>query len=129
MVDATFPARYIATSINASFEAVYAFASDPKNLPVWASGIGDDVEQRDGTWYAGEWAIEFAPRNELGVLDHTVTTPNGDTFFNPMRTFANGSGSEVVFTLYRLPGVDDAAFEADAATIAKDLDTLKTLLE
>ena len=124
-----FPARYVATSINAPVAAVYGFASDPRNLPVWASGIGDDVEQRDGTWFAGDWAIEFAPQNDFGVLDHTVTLPNGDSFFNPMRTFANDTGSEVVFTLYRMPGVTDEAFEADAATIARDLDTLKILLE
>lgn len=34
-----------------------------------------------------------------------------------------------MFTLLRLPGTDDAALEADAAHIRKDLQTLKALLE
>lgn len=40
----------------------------------------------------------------------------------------NGDGCEVVFTLFRLPGVTDEAFERDAATIAHDLRTLKEIL-
>ena len=42
---------------------------------------------------------------------------------------ANGDGAEVTLTLFRLPSMDDAAFEADAAAVEKDLGALKTLLE
>jgi hypothetical protein len=35
----------------------------------------------------------------------------------------------VVFTVRRRPGVTDAEFEADAAAVAADLETLKRLLE
>ncbi len=42
---------------------------------------------------------------------------------------ANGSGSEVSFTLFRLPGVADEEFEADAAQVELDLKALKALLE
>ena len=59
------------------------------------------------------------------MLDHTVTLASGECFDNPMRTFANGEGSEIVFTLFRRTDVDDAAFETDAAAIARDLATLK----
>jgi hypothetical protein len=46
-----------------------------------------------------------------------------------MRVLANEEGSEVVFTLYRRPGVDDAEYDADAATVGADLGRLKELLE
>ena len=73
--------------------------------------------------------LRFAPPNDLGVLDHDVVLPDGTTVTNPVRVLADGDGSEVVFTLRRQPGVDDAAFEADAAAIAADLATLKRVLE
>jgi hypothetical protein len=49
--------------------------------------------------------------------------------YNPLRIVANGMGSEVTFTIYRLPGMSDEAYTADAAAVARDLATLKALLE
>lgn len=37
--------------------------------------------------------------------------------------------AEVVFTLYRLPGVDDAEFDRDADMVRADLARLRTQLE
>ena len=48
---------------------------------------------------------------------------------NPLRVLADGDGCEVVFTLRRQPGMDDEAFDADAAAIRRDLATLRRLLE
>ena len=63
------------------------------------------------------------------MADHDVTLPDGRTFTNPLRVLADGSGCEVVFTLRRQPDMTDEAFEADAAAIRTDLETLKRLLE
>jgi hypothetical protein len=41
----------------------------------------------------------------------------------------NGAGSEIVFTLFRRPGVSAAQFAQDAEAVEKDLHTLKRLLE
>jgi hypothetical protein len=129
----TLPTRYISTSIARSFRDVYDFASNPENLPLWAAGLSGSISNIDGSWIAesgmGRVRVEFAPPNEFGVLDHTVTFPTGESFYNPLRTFANGEGSEIVFTLFRRPGVDDAEFESDAAAVARDLATLKGILE
>lgn len=129
----TLPARYISTSIARPPREVYDFASNPENLPLWAAGLSGSISNVDGAWIAesalGRARVEFAPSNEFGVLDHTVTFATGESFYNPVRTFANGEGSEVVFTLFRRPGVDDEEFEADAAAVARDLATLKGILE
>jgi len=77
----------------------------------------------------GAMAIKLAPQNDLGVLDHYLTPAGGETVYVPMRVVANGSGSEVLFTLFRLPGVGDEDYAADAALVRQDLDTLKGLLE
>ncbi|MFC5931956.1 SRPBCC family protein [Cryobacterium melibiosiphilum] len=121
--------RHISLAIQRSPRDVYAFASNPENLPLWAAGVSESIAIIDGVWTTqspmGAVTIEFTPQNDFGILDHYVTLPTGETFANPLRVIANGEGSEVIFTLFRLPDVDDTAFEADAAAIATDLAALK----
>jgi len=128
----TYPAKIISITIPRSPAAVYAFAANPKNLPKWASGLSGSIKQVGGQWIAespmGKVKIKFASKNTLGVLDHDVTLESGATFYNPMRVQPNGKGSEVMFTLYRLPKVSDKAYAADAKHIRKDLTKLKSLL-
>jgi hypothetical protein len=126
--------RHISTHIDRAPKEVYDFASNPENLPQWASGLSNStVEVVDGQWVTdspmGRILIDFAPANDFGVLDHDVTVPSGQTFHNPMRVMPDGDGAEVVFTLRRQPEMTDADFERDATTIAGDLATLKGLLE
>lgn len=129
----TFKSQHISVSINRPADDVYEFASNPANLPQWASGLSGSIKKTDGEWIAespmGNVRVKFADENRFGVLDHDVTLPSGEMFYNPMRVFPNGDGSELVFTLYRLPGVSDGAFANDAKTITQDLQTLKSLLE
>lgn len=130
----TLPSRHIGVSINRPASEVYAFASNPEHLPQWASGLSDSsIQKIGGDWVAdspmGTISIRFADTNTFGVLDHDVTLPSGETFYNPMRVFPNADGSECVFTLYRQPNVTDEAYETDAATITKDLQALKAILE
>ena len=73
--------------------------------------------------------VAFTAPNDLGVADHDVTLPGGQTFHNPMRVLPDGEGSELVFTVRRAPGVTDEAFETDAATVAGDLETARGILE
>jgi uncharacterized protein YndB with AHSA1/START domain len=125
--------RHISLDIDVPPDEVYDYTSDHTNLPAWASGIGDSIELVDDEWVVdspmGRLTIRFAERNDLGVLDHTVTLAGGETFYNPMRVIQHGTGSEVVFTLRRSDDQTDAEFEHDAATILADLHTLKALLE
>jgi hypothetical protein len=125
--------KHISEWINRAANEVYDFASDPANLPQWAPGLGSRVEQVDGRWFVettmGRVGLDFAPRNDYGVLDHDVTLPSGEVIYNPMRVIADGTGSEVVFTLRRLPGMSDEDYARDAAAVAADLASLKALLE
>src|SRR5687767_397170 len=106
--------QHISVSINRPADQVYAFASNPENLPRWAAGLSGSIEQVNGEWVAespmGRVKVELAPTNAFGVLDHHVTVPSGARFYNPMRVFPNDDGSEVVFTVYQRPGVSDEAF-------------------
>jgi hypothetical protein len=126
---------HVSVSILRTPADVYAFAADPRNLPRWAKGLsGSSIREAGGEWLAespmGTVRIRFVPRNDLGVLDHDVViSSSGESFHNPMRVLANGEGSEVVFTLYRRPGMTDEALAADRRAIEADLATLKRLLE
>jgi hypothetical protein len=125
--------RTLAVAIERHPSDVYAFAADVENLPKWAAGLGSSGHRDGDAWVfqseQGAARVQFVPRNDLGVLDHHVTLPDGAVLYSPMRVLANGDGSHVSFTLFRLPGVTDEAFAADAALIEQDLTTLKSLLE
>jgi len=125
--------RTLSVSIDAPAVAVYLFASDPLNMPKWAAGLGSSISKIDGRWMvetpSGVVTVEFAPTNNLGVLDHTVTLGDGTRIYMPMRVIANGEGAELVLTLYRQAGMSDAQFERDAGLVQKDLVTLKRRVE
>lgn len=126
--------HHVSVTIDRPRDEVYAFASDPRNLPKWADGLARSDVKRDGDeWLAdspmGSVRIRFAENNPYGVLDHDVRLPDGTVVHNPMRVVPHGAGSEVTFTLIRRPGVSDEALAADRAAVEKDLRVLKTLLE
>lgn len=128
------PAKIISIAIARSPAAVYAFAANARNLPKWATGLSGATIRRVGDrWLAdspmGKVKIKFAAKNSFGILDHDVTTEDGTTFYNPMRVQPNGQGSEVMFTLYRLPKVSARAYAKDAKHIRHDLARLKSILE
>jgi hypothetical protein len=130
--------RHVSVWIEAAPEVVYDFAADPRQLPRWAAGLAEGgLRQSADGWVAdspmGQVTIEFAPPNDYGVLDHVVTLPSGAAVYNPLRVLpAAATGQppcEVVFTVRRQPGMSDEQFDADAAAVAADLDTLRRLLE
>jgi len=131
----TWEARHLSIAIDRSPALVASFAGDPANLGRWAAGLGDGLREDDGRWFTdmqggtGTVEVRFVGPVAAGVLDHEVRLPDGTVFVNPLRVLPNDAGSEVVFTVFRRDGVDDDAFDADAAAVAADLATLKRLLE
>ncbi|GHF59919.1 hypothetical protein GCM10017566_36880 [Amycolatopsis bartoniae] len=106
----------LSVRIERPYDEVYGFLTEPGSSAKWASGMDSSAP------------VTSAPRNEFGVLDHTVHLPGQDVHV-PMRVVRNGDGTEVQFTLFRLPDMDDEQYAADAEAVTKDLRTLKALLE
>jgi hypothetical protein len=125
--------RHVSVSIARPPTEVYAFASNPENLPQWATGLAKGIRCVDGEWIAeaptGTVKLRFAPPNELGVLDHDVAQESGPAVHVPMRVIPNGNGSEVVLTIFRQRAVSDEEFARDASWVERDLRALKGLLE
>ncbi len=126
----------ISVTITRPFEDVYAFVAELQNFPIWAAGVGK-LRRKTA---AHEWLVEtlsgqsarlrMTPKNNFGVADHFVFPEDSDEeIYVPLRVLRNLEGSEVVFTLFRMPGMDDAQFKADETLVRKDLDALKKHLE
>lgn len=73
--------------------------------------------------------FRFVEKNKFGVLDHYVTTGSGFEIYVPLRVLANGTGSEIIFTLFRLPDMTDETYAEGMKLVGQDLQTLKDLLE
>lgn len=131
--------RTLTISIDRPPQDVYDFVSDPRTGPQWATSFVRSVKNIGGEWVftrrelgrtaEGDVRIRFCTRNEFGVLDHYVTPAPGVDIYVPMRVVENGSGSEVVFTLFQQAGMSDSDFARDIGWVERDLKTLKKVLE
>ncbi|WP_210414680.1 SRPBCC family protein [Microlunatus elymi] len=124
--------RHVSVFIDRPVAEVYDYASDPNNLPHWAAGLASGIRIEDGQVVAdspmGRIEIVFAPRNEFGVLDHDVITPDGTRTYNPMRVVASGGSSEVIFSVRRRD-TSQEDFDNDCAAVLVDLESLKSIME
>jgi hypothetical protein len=129
----TFESRTINVTIERDPQYVYEFVSAPANLPKWASGLSTSIEEVNGEWLAetpqGPAKFRFVEHNNFGVLDHFVNAARGPEVYIPMRVVPNASGSELIFTVFRLPDVSEEQFERDIEWVQRDLNALKTFLE
>jgi hypothetical protein len=112
---------------------VYEAVWRPEDFPKWASGLSKSTLSRDGDgWKAegpeGSIRITFTDHNTFGVMDHYVTVGDGSVIYVPLRIIRNGEGAEVLFTLFRQPGMSDEKFAADAKWVGRDLLALKTFV-
>jgi hypothetical protein len=128
-----FASRIVSQACDVAADTVYEFAHRVENLPRWAAGLASSLRQQDGAWFTdtpeGPVRIAMAPRNAFRVMDHDVTLPGGLTVHNAFRVTPTGDGSLLSFVVLRLPGMTDAEFDRDAGLVAKDLQTLRSLVE
>jgi hypothetical protein len=130
---ATVESRTMTVRIDRPFDKVYEFLVDPANWNKWAFGLGRNIRRSQDGWMAdsdgGVATVQFTPRNSFGIVDHTVIRPSGQSVYVPMRLIANGSGCELLFTLFREPSMSDAQFASAARFVEGDLNGLKRLLD
>lgn len=125
--------RHVSIVVEAHPDEVLRIAGDPTRLPEWAAGLAGSAVLPDGenSWHTespmGPVSFTFTGPNPYGVLDHTVTLPDGTRVHNPMRVVPHPDGSEVLFSVRQL-GLDDEAFDRDVAAVAADLTRLRDLV-
>lgn len=128
------PSKIVHLSIDRPWKEVCDFASNPQNMPLWAAGLASGLTRNGDEWIAdggavGSVHVRFAATNDLGVIDHVVTMPDGLKVYNALRVTPNGDGAEIAFTLLQLPGMTDDDFARDAGLVKTDLETLKSIVE
>ena len=129
----TIESRTVSVRISRPFPEVYEFMVKPENWNQWATGLGKSIRPAQDGWVAetqqGQIKVRFTPRNSFGVLDHYVVRKTGPEIYVPMRLIVNGSGCELLFTLFREPRMSDERYAGDLEFVKKDLKALKELLE
>lgn len=125
----------LSVSINRHANDVYAFIANPENLPQWAAGLATSVQKTatPNIWLVSRGGVQasvrFTEKNKFRVADHYVTNGTNPEVYIPIRVLEHNAGSEVVFTLFRLPGMTDDEFKRDMGAVQKDLETIKKIME
>ena len=125
----------ISVSINHPYEATYRYLAEPRNYGEWAAVDRDSYRPlENGDWegmtnVGGMRHFRFTPLNPFGVLDHAMFVPGDELLWTPMRVMPNQEGTELSFTFYQRPGMDDEAFASAIEWITTDFLTLKAMLE
>jgi hypothetical protein len=120
----------VTTVLDAPAEDVFAFLSRIENLPEWATEFARELR-----WEAGEAIVrnglgEFLFRIEAhpatGVIDMLAgPTPDQLALF-PTRVVAlPAERSAFTFTMFQGPGVPDELFEAQHASLRRELQGLQ----
>ena len=64
--------------------------------------------------------IRFVERNDFGALDHYVSPTPAQEVLNLMRVVPNGTGSEVIFTLFQLPEMSNDRYAEDLGMVERE---------
>jgi hypothetical protein len=125
--------RTVSVAINCDPATVYEFVSNPENLPKWAKMFSRSIKKSNGGWVVetpqGQANARFSRRNDFGILDHYVSPAPGVEVFVPMRVVPNGSGSEVIFTVFQPGDMSDEKYAEDIRWVEQDLHHLKSIME
>jgi uncharacterized protein YndB with AHSA1/START domain len=122
---------YTATiSIDAPPAAVMDLVGDPERLPEWAPGFALSVRRDGEHWVVrtddGERHLRIRVADQLGVTDYLAPGSELGAF---TRIVSNGTGSEMLFTIFFAPDATEQQREAQRATIESELATVRDLIE
>ncbi len=120
------------TMIDAPPATVFAFVSQPENLPQWAPAFARAVRRDGDHWVAtnaeGERRVKIDANPDCGTVDFLILVAPDFYFRAPTRVVPNGEGSEYIFTLFQAPGMDDGLFAGQVDGLADEFATLRRLL-
>lgn len=128
-------ARSITKSIDigVSTQAAFTFLNDPMNWPKWAIVNMKSVTPGESGWYdtvtrQGKGQLKMASDLTSGILDHIWKDPQA-SWTVPARVVPNGNGCTFLITFFQPPVLTDAAFDAAAKEVDREMAKLKEILE
>ena len=123
----------VTTVLSASQPAVFDYMADIEHLPEWATEFAREL-RREGDDYKvvnglGEFffAIEADPAS--GVVDMFAGPAKDQMAVFPTRAVALPDGrTAYTFTMFQTPGMPDELFEAQHASVQRELAGLERLI-
>ena len=117
-------------SINAGYDTVFEYLSNPLTQKEWAINFMKDVRKTDNGYLAvtpfGEMTLELITNKQTGTID--IILGGGEP--TPTRLLKNQNGCEYLFTLYKPTEMPDIAWEKEGISgLKKELVELKSILE
>ncbi len=118
--------RTHSTTVAAWHADVFAYLSQSANIPEWAPGFARDVRV-DGddvlvTNDDGERRVRVQLNEEFGIVDFLAVRADGLRLSSTIWIVATGAhATEVLFTLFRIPGEYDENFAERAEVIPGEL--------
>jgi hypothetical protein len=123
----------VTTVLDAPAERVFDYLAEIENLPEWATEFarelrrdGDDYKVRNGL---GEFFFTIRADRATGVID-MLSGPEKDALaLFPTRAVGLPDGrTAFTFTMFQAPGMPDDLFEAQHASLQRELAGLERLI-
>lgn len=126
-------AETLSAYLNAPFDKVWDFISNPENLHLWTVDFALTPPQKIGDVYRvqtprGERDLYVKTNKDLGVIDFYFGT-GGNYGCSPSRIIQSGEGVIYIFTQFEPAGAPPGLFERLVENVKKELSILKDLLE
>jgi hypothetical protein len=123
----------VTTVVDAPRARVFDYMSEIEHLPEWATEfarellrVDDDYKVRNGL---GEFFFTIRADRETGVIDMYAGPTKDAMAVFPTRVVALPDGSTAYsFTMFQSPGMPDELFDAQHASLQRELANLERIL-
>ncbi len=124
------PTQTTAISIDAPFDAVWAFISDPRQLPRWAPGFATEIRPDGEHWIVsnagGDQPVRIRVDPGVGTVDFLAPAAEVGAY---SRLVANGAGCEYLFTVFLPPDATPQQEDEQRAIIVGELEAVRAICE
>jgi hypothetical protein len=123
----------VTTILPASRERVFAYLSDIRNLPEWATEFARELREVDGEYRVvnnlGEFVFEIRADERTGVIDMYAGPSRDQMAVFPTRAVVLPDGrTSYSFTMFQAPGMPDELFESQHASLKREFENIEAIL-
>jgi hypothetical protein len=124
----------VTTVLRAPQDEVFAYMADIEHLPEWATEFAREMRREDGDVKIvnglGEFFFEIRADAETGVVDMFAGPTKDAMAVFPPRAVGQPDGTTAYsFTMFQGPDMPDELFEAQHASLQRELANLGPLVE
>jgi hypothetical protein len=123
-------ARSAAITVDAPAERVFEYLSNVENLPRWATEFARELRSDDGRYVVvnglGEFVFTLEADEATGVIDMYAGPSEDELALFPTRVIPlPGDRSAFTFTMFRGPEMPEHLFEAQHASLLRELENVR----